>query len=66
MQVDYDKKSGEVTVKFTVNPKSTQLSSTGKTFIAGQDGCKLDIDGHSVRISVIATIANDKAKKGKK
>lgn len=67
MQIEFNEKTNEVSLKFSINPKTSQLSSTKKTFIAGQDGGKLDAGGKSIRISVIATIPNDGAtKKGKR
>lgn len=65
MKIEFDKKTGEASLKFAINPGTTTLSSTGKTFIAGQDSAKIEIDGRTVRVGVIATIPNEDAPKAK-
>jgi hypothetical protein len=54
MQIEFDKKTNEVKITMSINPKSTQLSSSKKTYIVGSDGAKFDVDGRSIRVQVNA------------
>lgn len=67
MQIGFDEKTNEATIKLTINPKSTELSSSKKTFICGQDGAVISVGGKKIRINVLAySPVEDKAKKSKK
>jgi len=65
MNVKFDAKSNTLTIEgFSINPKSTAASSTGKTFILGTDRVKTDIDGREATVSVMAYVyAKTKGKK---
>ncbi len=65
MRVEFDKKTGEVHITMSVNPKSSQLSSTGKTYLLGSDRLKTEIDGVEASVQVNVTRPAG-AKKGRK
>lgn len=66
MRVEHDEKTGEIHITMSVNPKSTQPSSTGKTFILGSDRLKTTLSGVEASVQVNVTRpAGAKGKKGK-
>ena len=65
MNAKFDARSNTLTIEgFSVNPKSTKASASGKTFILGIDKVKTDIEGREATISVMAYVyAKAKGKK---
>jgi hypothetical protein len=68
MNVKFDPKSNTLEISsLSINPKSNNLSGTGKTYILGNDRAKLTIDGREATVSAIAYVKLDaKGKKAKR
>lgn len=66
MQVTFDPKTNEATIKLSVNPNSTQESSTGKTFLLAFEASKHEVGGVEARVQVTITRPTQAGKKAKR
>jgi hypothetical protein len=52
MQAEIDPKTNTMTLKFSVNPKSQEISGSGKSYMWASEVAKIDHDGKTIRVQV--------------